>query len=81
MIIQFNSWHETLVFFLALGAVLTAAATLHWKVFAEPLLRKIFTPFGERLDTVTRVTQRMHPTEFRDAESETMRDRALRRAI
>jgi hypothetical protein len=81
MTIEFNSWHEAIVFMLAVIAITTAVATLHWKIFAEPLLRKILSPYSERLDVVSRVVEGAHPEEYQRAARVVMSERDLRRAI
>lgn len=81
MTIQIDSWQEALVFVLTAIAVLTAAASLHWVLFAAPLLKKIFIPYNERLEVVTRILRDKYPAEYERAETDMLSDRTLRGAL
>lgn len=81
MTIEFNSWQEAIALMLGVIAITTSVAALHWKVFAEPLLRKILTPYSERLDVVSRVAEGAHPEEYQRAVRIVANERDLRSAI
>jgi hypothetical protein len=81
MKIEFNSLQDALVFILSAITFFTAAATLHWKVFVAPMLKKIISPFSERVDVVSRVSRFCHPAEYKDAEQAVYQEREMRRVI
>lgn len=81
MTIHIDSWQSAMVFVLTVGAILTAAGSLHWKIFAGPRLKNILAPYGERLDVVTRVVREKYPQEYGQAERDMAADRRLRGAI
>ncbi len=80
MNIHIDSWQSAMVFMLTAIAVFSVIATLHWKIFAEPLLRKILAPYGERLEAVTYVVRAKYPQDFREALENINAERPLRSA-
>lgn len=81
MTIHIDSWQAVFGAILAAAAVFSLVATLHWKVFAEPRLRKILAPYGERLDVVTNVVRLKFPQEYREALGAMQDERPLRSVI
>lgn len=68
--------------FVAAGTtVLGLAMTLHWRIFAEPRLKKILAPYSYRLDALTRVIRFNYPAELKDAEKAVFQEREIREAI
>ena len=78
MTITIDSWQDAMVFILTSVAVLSMLATLHWVVFAAPLLRKMLAPYVDRLSAVSRVVQYKFPAEMKDAESAVRSEREMR---
>lgn len=67
-----------MVFILTGVAVLSVLATLHWVVFAAPLLKKMLAPYADGLTAVTRVVKYHYPAEMRDAEAAMKSEREMR---
>jgi hypothetical protein len=75
--IHINSLQDVFVFILAAIAVLGVVATLHWKIFAIPLLKKMIDPLAFGLTVTSRVVQQQHPEPFAQAQAEVKRESAL----
>jgi hypothetical protein len=75
--IQIQSWQNILAFVLTLVAVLGALATMHWKLFAAPTLKKMLTPLAQGLTVTRRVVQEQHPEAFERAEAAAAREAEL----
>lgn len=68
MTIQIDSLQDVLVFILSGIAVLGIVATVHWTMFAAPLLKKMIDPIAFGLKVTSRVVKQRHPVEFSNAE-------------
>lgn len=78
MTITIESWQSAMVFLLTAIAVLSILSTLHWVVFAAPLLKKMLAPTVDGLSAVSRVVRYRYPAEMRDAESAVKSEREMR---
>lgn len=81
MTIHFDSWQTFLGTLIALGTLVSILATLHWKLFIAPQLKKILAPYGERLEAVSHVVRIKFPQEYQDALNDINQGRALRRVL
>ncbi len=78
MTITIESWQSVMVFMLTGIAVLSILSTLHWVVFAAPLLKKMLNPTVDGLTAVSRVVRYKYPAEMKDAESAVRSEREMR---
>lgn len=77
MTITIDSWGQLLGLILSGVAVLGIVATVHWTMFAVPLLKKMINPLSFGLTVTTRVVKEKHPLEFNQAEQEVRRESEL----
>lgn len=78
MTITIESWQSAMVFMLTAVAVLSILSTLHWVVFAAPLLKKMLAPTVDGVSAVTRVIRYHYPAELRDSELAVKSEREMR---
>jgi hypothetical protein len=76
--IQIDSIQSVLVFILSAVAVLTVAATLHWKIFAAPLLRKMIEPLAINAQIHNRILREKFPDEYERVQRDVTTDMRLR---
>lgn len=77
MTIQIDSIQDVFVFILSGIAVLGVVATVHWKIFAVPLLQKMISPLSFGLTVTSRVVKQQHPESFAQAEADARRESEL----
>ena len=77
MTIQIESWSQVLGFILAAVAVLGIVSTLHWTMFAVPLLKKMINPLAFGLTVTSRVVKEHHPKDYTRVEAEVRREGQL----
>ena len=66
-----------MIFILTAIAVLTAAATLHWRLFAVPLLKKMLDPLAFNQTVTSRVVKAKFPQDFKQAHEDAKREHEL----
>lgn len=77
MTIQIESWTHVFGFILAGVAVLGIVATVHWTMFAVPLLKKMINPLSFGLTVTSRVVKQQYPNQFAQAEADVRREGEL----
>jgi hypothetical protein len=81
MTIHFDSWQSFIGVILGVMTIVSALSVAHWKLFAEPRLKKILGPYGDRLEAVSHVVRSKFPREYQDALTDINQGRALRSAL
>lgn len=81
MTIVIESWQQASIVIAAAIFVLGVVASLHWTLFAVPLLKKIFSPYRERLEVLSRVARDKYPEEYEKAELDVISDRMIKGSI
>lgn len=77
MTITIESWGQAFGFILAGIAVLGVVATIHWTMFAVPLLKKMINPLSFGLTVTSRVAKHHHPESFDQFAAEAKRESEL----
>lgn len=77
MTIHIDSWGQLLGLILSGVAVIGIVATVHWTMFAVPLLKKMINPLSFGLTVTSRVVKLHHPESFSQAEADTRRESEL----
>lgn len=81
MTIQIDSLQSVFAFILSAVVVLGLVATLHWKIFAAPLLQKLLDPTNARINITSRVVREKFPAEYTRIEGEYNQELKLRSSL
>jgi hypothetical protein len=75
--ITIDSWGQLFGIILTGVAVIGVVATVHWTMFAMPLLKKMINPLSFGLTVTSRVVKRQYPEAFAQADAEVRRESEL----